>query len=214
MTKAIKKAMSIITAIAVMFMAGFVVLPPVARAETLGAFEVTDVSGMYEYKYENGVLTVLSGSAYYSLSIKNTDPNTPTTDRIEIADGVGSMILYLGGVNIDVSALDDTAAIKVNGSSRLYISVEGGKNTLKSGKNCAGIQLHGTDGEISIDASDVNGLTVTGGEGGADSFPVESTLILNSANSMIRRLGENPTDEKTGDSDETNGADETNGGER
>ena len=167
MTKAIKKAMSIITAIAVMFMAGFVVLPPVARAETLGAFEVTDVSGMYEYKYENGVLTVLSGSAYYSLSIKNTDPNTPTTDRIEIADGVGSMILYLGGVNIDVSALDDTAAIKVNGSSRLYISVEGGKNTLKSGKNCAGIQLNGTDGEISIDASDVNGLTVTGGEGGA-----------------------------------------------
>ena len=37
---------------------------------------------------------------------------------------------------------------------------------------------------------------MTGGEGGADSFPVESTLILNSANSMIRRLGENPTDEK------------------
>ncbi len=37
---------------------------------------------------------------------------------------------------------------------------------------------------------------MTGGEGGADTFPVESTLILNSANSMIRRLGENPTDEK------------------
>ena len=166
MTKVIKKAMSIITAVAVMFMAGFAALPPVARAETVGAFEVTDYVNVYEYKYENGVLTILKGDSYYNLSIKNTDPDTPTTNRIEVADGAGVVGIALEGVNIDVSALDDTAAIKVNGSSKLYVSVVGGKNTLKSGKNCAGIQLNGTDGEVSVDAYG-SGLTVTGGEGGA-----------------------------------------------
>ena len=148
-------------------MAGFAALPPVASAETVGAFEVTDSQNVYEYKYENGVLTILKGDNYNRLSIKNADPDAPTKDRIEVADGAGIVGIALEGVNINVSSLDDTAAIKVNGSSKLYISVAGGKNTLKSGKNCAGIQLSGTDVEMSIDASDVNGLTVTGGAGGA-----------------------------------------------
>ena len=46
-TQAIKKAAGTITAAAVMFMAGFVALPPAARAETMGAF-LADTS---EFKY-------------------------------------------------------------------------------------------------------------------------------------------------------------------
>lgn len=164
MAKTIKNATIYILILALMLTTFSVVLPPAARAETLGAFEVTNPQDLYEYKYENGVLTILKGDSYYNLSIKNTDPDTPTTDRIEVADGAGVVGIALEGVNIDVSALDDTAAIKVNGSSQLDIIVAGNKNTLISGKNCAGIQ---SNGGITINANNKDGLIVKGGEGGA-----------------------------------------------
>ena len=78
-------------------------------AETAGDFTVTGGALGDDYTYADGVLTIISDTP---VTIKNTNPNTPTTDRIEVADGVFADIT-LAGVNIDVSSKSDTAAFKI-----------------------------------------------------------------------------------------------------
>jgi len=108
-------------------------------------------------------------SLYTSLTIRNTDPNTPTADRIEVATSYDANIT-LAGVNIDVSDTSGTAAllIKTNqwGQSSFNITLaDGSMNILKSGANCAGLQ-----NEHDLQAVVIKGggsLTATGGAGGA-----------------------------------------------
>ncbi len=52
-----------------------------------------------DYTYENGVLTILSGTP---MTLSNLDPVTATTDHIVVPDGVTAN-LTLAGVNIGVS---------------------------------------------------------------------------------------------------------------
>ena len=53
-------------------------------AETVGAFTVTGGTSGTDYTYADGVLTIMSDTP---ITIKNTNPNTPTSDRIEVAEG-------------------------------------------------------------------------------------------------------------------------------
>ena len=128
--------------------------------QTTGAFTVTDGTLGTDYTYDNNnkVLTINTGTA---ITIKNTDPSTPTNDRIEVAEGVSANIT-LAGVNIDVSSMSDTAAFKIADDSTGNVTItlaDGSENTLKSGYGCAGLQKNG-EGE------NIGKLTIQGGTNG------------------------------------------------
>ncbi|MBQ8789926.1 MAG: hypothetical protein IJZ51_01270, partial [Ruminiclostridium sp.] len=159
--KFFKKALSVFTAMAMMLslMTGIPFgehgLSVTASAETLGAFEVTGGVLYTDYAYASDVLTIYTSTA---LTIKNTTPSTPTTDRIEVADGVSANIT-LAGVNIDVSTTG-AAAFKIADNSAGNVTItlaDGTTNTLKSGSSCAGLQKNG--------GVDTGTLTITGGTG-------------------------------------------------
>ncbi|MBO5378081.1 MAG: hypothetical protein J6A41_06820, partial [Ruminiclostridium sp.] len=163
-----------------------------ASAATAGDFTITLTEGGgnpvvgTDYTYAGGVLTILSDK---DITIKNANPSTSTTNRIEVADGISANIT-LAGVNIDVSSQSDTAAFKIadDSTGNVTITIADGKtNTLKSGKNCAGLQKNGeyiseTQGKLTITGicsliapggagigGDISSSTITaiGGEGGA-----------------------------------------------
>ena len=138
-------------------------------AETVGAFTVTGGTSGTDYTYADGVLTIMSDTP---ITIKNTNPNTPTSDRIEVARDVAADIT-LAGVNIDVSSNSGTAAFKIADDSTGNVTItlaDNSVNTLKSGSNCAGLQKNGGEdtGTLIIQGG-TNGtgkLTAIGGSGG------------------------------------------------
>ncbi len=153
--------------------------------ETVGAFTVTGGKKDEDYTYENNVLTIKTGT---SITIKNTDPITPTTDRIEVAEGVFANIT-LAGVNIDVSSKSDTAAFKNNSvNSNLVVITLADVNKLKSGSNCAGLQSNNLrimgEGEL-IATGGENGAGIGGGDHG------EGSNITISGGTVTAEGGEN-----------------------
>ncbi len=110
------------------------------------AFTVTATNGgnlTYgsDYTYENGVLTIKSANP---ITIANANTGS-TTDRIEVADGISANII-LAGVNIDVSANDDTPAVRILGNNygvstgNVIITIaDNTTNILKSGLHWAGL---------------------------------------------------------------------------
>lgn len=118
------------------------------------------------YAYDNGVLTINTKDA--SVSIKNADPNTPTTNRIVVETAAK---ITLCGVNIDVSSKDKTSAFMIadDPDGSVEISLEKNtKNILKSGRNCAGLQNNKNGAlYISGDISQTAILEATGGDYGA-----------------------------------------------
>ncbi len=132
------------------------------------AFEVTGGVLYTDYAYAGDVLTIYTSTP---LTIKNTTPSTPTTDRIEVALGISANIT-LAGVNIDVSSQSNTAAFKIADNSTGNVTItlaDGTTNTLKSGDNCAGLQKNGeyseTLGKLTITGTGT--LTATGSNYGA-----------------------------------------------
>ena len=127
-----------------------------ARAETQGAFEVT---GTGDYSYSGGVLTIKDGA---EVTIKNTDPSTPTTDRIAVEAGA-NVIITLDGVYIDGSGeTSDFCAFKIADDSTGNVTItlaDGSENTLISNQRCAGLQKNGS-------GSNIGTLTIKGGEEG------------------------------------------------
>ena len=128
-----------------------------------------DVVEGEDYTYENGVLKILT-NAY--VTIKNRDPDVPTTDRIEVETNINvpnrdMFNIALAGVNIDVSDIDDTAAIGIlsdfTGGS--ITANENTVNILKSGKNRAGINAAPSSGSLNIYC--YGDLRCYGGENGA-----------------------------------------------
>ncbi len=128
-----------------------------------------DVVEGEDYTYENGVLKILT-NAY--VIIKNRDPDVPTTDRIEVETDINvpnrdMFDIALAGVNIDVSAIDDAAAIGIlsdfTGGS--ITANENTVNILKSGKNRAGINAAPSSGSLTIYC--YGDLRCYGGENGA-----------------------------------------------
>ena len=109
-----------------------------AESVTVGAFTVTGGTKDDDYTYEGGVLTIKTVTA---VTIANTDPNIATSDRIEVAAEGGCANITLAGVNIDVSASENTAAFKNNSLVEITLA-EDSVNELKSGSNCAGLQIN------------------------------------------------------------------------
>ena len=148
--------------------AAFAVIVPFvgakASADTVVAFEVTGGTPDNDYTYESGVLTIMSEKA---ITIANKDPNTSTTDRIEVADGISANIT-LAGVNIDVSTQAYTAAFKIANGSTGSVTItlaDDSENFLRSGQYCAGLQKSGDSGTLTIQGT--GSLEAKGGAGGA-----------------------------------------------
>ena len=135
-------------------------------AETVGAFTVTGGTSGTDYTYADGVLTIMSDTP---ITIKNTNPNTPTSDRIEVARDFLADIT-LAGVNIDVSSNSGTAAFKIAYGSFGSVTItlaDDSVNKLKSGSNCAGLQMIRNlyikgEGELIATGGD-NGAGIGGG---------------------------------------------------
>lgn len=130
-------------------------------------FTVTGGTEGTDYTYEDGVLTIKSGTP---ITIANANPAAPTSDRIEVATGVNANIT-LAGVNIDVSSQNSTAAFKIADDSTGNVTItlaDGTSNILKSGYYCAGLQKNGgtSTGTLTIKGN-TGTLTATGGYGGA-----------------------------------------------
>lgn len=120
-----------------------------------------------DFTYETGVLKVISDTP---MTIKNQNLGQSTTDRIVIRKNV-NVDITLAGVKIDVSEMENTAALKIEDDSSGNVTItlaEGTTNILKSGKNCAGLQKNG--GNESIGGLTMKGkgrLIAAGGEYGA-----------------------------------------------
>ena len=132
--------------------------------QTTGAFTVTGGTLGTDYTYADNVLTIISETP---LTIKNTNPSTSTTDRIEVAEGVSANIT-LAGVNINVLYMGDRAAFKIADNSTGNVTItlaDDSVNTLKSGDNCAGLQKNGGE--------DTGKLIIQGGTNGTGKLIAE-----------------------------------------
>ena len=147
--------------------------------DTIGAFKVT--GGVYssDYTYEDNVLTIIKDGA--DLTIANTDPSTPTTDRIEVADKVSANIT-LAGVNINASATAFKIADNSTGNVTITLA-DNTTNTLKSGDNCAGLQKNGdtTTGTLTI-KGETAGTGILNAIGGSYSAGIGGSYIINGGN--------------------------------
>lgn len=115
-----------------------------------------------DFIYDENGITILTDKP---VTVSNSYEYVVSNDTITVGDGVSANIT-LENVNIDVSDEDDAAAFKIETGSKGNVTVTlSGENTLKSGKNCAGLQKSGTNGTLSINGS--GKLTAEGGSGGA-----------------------------------------------
>ncbi len=81
------------------------------RSREHGDFTVTGGTYGVDYTYDNGVLTITGGD----ITVRNTDPSTPTGDRIMVS---GQTTLTIAGLNIQSTTgapveIDDTSATAV-----------------------------------------------------------------------------------------------------
>ncbi|MGN0688699.1 MAG: MBG domain-containing protein [Oscillospiraceae bacterium] len=117
-----------------------------------------------DYTYENSILTVKTNKP---VVIANKDSETAIDHAIVIASGVFADVT-LAGVNINVSAKDNTAAflIEDGGTGTVCVNLADGKtNTLISGYGCAGLQKNDDNVKLVIDGNGT--LNATGGKGSA-----------------------------------------------
>ncbi len=110
-----RRILSIITALALCLS----MLPPVVfatEAGDTGDFTVTGGTPGTDYTFDsegtNGEYGVLNIKTDAALTIKNTDPNIPTINRIAVSGTDGANIT-LAGVNIDVSSRENATAFQI-----------------------------------------------------------------------------------------------------
>lgn len=118
------------------------------EAVSVGAFEVTGGTKDTDYSYANGLLTIKTDTA---LTIKNADPDTATTDRIYVDDGVSANVT-LAGVNIKVGSASTTAPFQIEDDSTGDVTItlaDNTKNQLRTvlvsydKPQCAALQKNG-----------------------------------------------------------------------
>lgn len=127
-------------------------LPLTLAAEGL---TVTGGEENTDYSYADNVYTVLTGTAL-------TFSGETTTDRIVVKEGLTADIT-LNNLSIDVSAIANAAAIRLEKKAKLTLHIAGTENILKSGNNAAGIGISdGCDLHITAE-SETPKLTVYGG---------------------------------------------------
>lgn len=94
--------------------------------------------------------------------ITQTDPNTAVTDYCVMVY-TGSHAITLRDVNIDLSIKENIAALFINTSAKVDLTLSG-NNKLKSGTNCAGL-LAPSNAILTIEGD--GSLEAYGGDGGA-----------------------------------------------
>lgn len=118
------------------------------EAVSVGAFDVTGGTKDTDYSYANGLLTIKTDTA---LTIKNADPDTATTDRIYVDDGVSANVT-LAGVNIKVGSASTTAPFQIADDSTGDVTItlaDNTKNQLRTvlvsydKPECAALQKNG-----------------------------------------------------------------------
>ena len=118
------------------------------EAVSVGAFEVMGGTKDTDYSYANGLLTIKTDTA---LTIKNADPDTATTDRIYVDDGVSANVT-LAGVNIKVGSKSTTAPFQIADDSTGDVTItlaDNTKNQLRTvlvsydKPECAALQKNG-----------------------------------------------------------------------
>ena len=129
-------------------------------ANKAGAFTVTGGIKGRDYTYAANVLTIKTGAA---LTIKNTKPAAPTTDKIVVESGFAADIT-LAGVNIDVSSTDGACAFDMTDAEVALTLADGTDNILKSGDKRAGVEAP-EGSKLTIGGS--GKLEATGGTSGA-----------------------------------------------
>ena len=139
-----------------------------AHAAEAGAFTVDGGVEGTDYTYADGVLTIKTATP---MTIKNSNPEIATTDRIVVAKDVSANIT-LAGVNIDVSGKYYAAAFEIKNDSTGDVTItlaDDSTNILMSGESCAGLQKNGTTGKLIIcgGAKGNGSLEATGGKRGA-----------------------------------------------
>jgi hypothetical protein len=111
-----------------------------------------------EYSINNLPVTITERGKYRIYGNGRATGNTITVN----ASATGSEIV-LENVTIDVSDSLSGAAFKIDADARIYLSLRG-KNTLKSGDKCAGLNVFGA---VEIADGGIGSLNATGGKHGA-----------------------------------------------
>jgi hypothetical protein len=116
-----------------------------------------------DYTYASKTLTILSDK---DMTIGMATPGSVTnTHKIVVAPSASPAGVTLDGVQIDVSATANAAALHVDGAT-LNLTLHG-DNMLKSGSDCAGLQLENRANLKITVASDGHRLTAVGIQNGA-----------------------------------------------
>lgn len=128
-------------------------ITPYAASVTCGDFTVTGGTEGVDFKYANNTLTVLTGTAI-------TVSGTTSGNRIFVNSGVNANIT-LSNVNINVGS---GAAFQIADNSKGKVTITlAGNNTLKSGRDCAGLQKNGNASSGTLRITGSGTLTAQGG---------------------------------------------------
>ena len=151
------------------------------------------ISGGSEYTYARGILTI-TGNGSYAISMKN-DTAVTTFDRIVVSSGINANIT-LAGVRIDMSRYNGITAFGMAGATVNLTLV--GENTLKGGKNGAGLEVP-FGSTLAITAASTGSLNATGsgngagiGGGGVDAYATggsSGTISINGGTITATSVG-------------------------
>ena len=134
-----------------------------AYVPTVGPFTVTGGTYSVDYVYEpessDSDVMVLKVQTTTPLTIKNTDPDTPTQHRIKVT--APRAAITLAGVNIDRSSQASYASFEVATADAAapvtIILANGSTNTLKSSHDSAGVQNGSSPIIITCEGADTPG---------------------------------------------------------
>ena len=150
--RGIKKIRRVLAGIWSMLLAvcGVVVLMPSNAMKTYAA----GTTNTYDVSTGNVVISGCNSEDTYVISGSSTSDNV----QISVPAGVTAHVVF-SSLDIDVSGIDDTAAVLISGAGSVEITLSG-DSTLKSGRHCAGLQ-NGNTGSLTIKGT--GSLTVVGG---------------------------------------------------
>lgn len=164
-----KKSFLFVVTAAVLMLTGLLCsMPSIAHADTVeqvGDFTVTvadEASADYSFDDATGTLSIASGT----LTVVNTDPSTPTTNRIHIT---GSSDVTFAGLNlIDRDSRRHPVQVDDAAGTQVTIRLANPNTIAASGWETSGIYKGGGEGTLKItsaagDGSDDGEITITCG---------------------------------------------------
>lgn len=164
-----KKSFLYVVSAAVLMLTGLLCsMPSIAHADTVeqvGDFTVTVADGAsadYSFDDATGTLSITSGT----LTVVNTDPSTPTTNRIHIT---GSSDVTFAGLNlIDRDSRRHPVQVDDAAGTQVTIRLANPNTIAASGWETSGIYKGGGEGTLKItsaagDGSDDGEITITCG---------------------------------------------------